>query len=58
MQWIMENWLILLFAAGTVGMHLFGHRHGGKGGHDHGSQDYSSKQGEKKKDQTDEATDT
>ena len=32
MQWIVDNWLILLLAGGMVAMHLFGHGHG----HGHG----------------------
>lgn len=36
MQWITENWLLILLGGGMVAMHLFGHgKHGGKGGHDH-----------------------
>lgn len=31
MQWIVDNWLILLLAGGMVAMHLFGHGHGGHG---------------------------
>lgn len=32
MQWIVNNWLLLLFGGGMIGMHLFGHgRHGGHG---------------------------
>jgi hypothetical protein len=31
MQWITDNWLILLFGGGMIAMHLFGH--GGHGGH-------------------------
>jgi len=53
MQWILENWVIVLFGAGMIGMHLFGHRHGGKGGHDHGSHNHLDKQGKKHEDQTD-----
>lgn len=34
MQWIVDNWLILLLGGGMVAMHLFGHGHGhGRGGH-------------------------
>ena len=32
MQWIVDNWLILLLGGGMVAMHLFGHGHGGHGG--------------------------
>jgi len=28
MNWIAENWLILLFGGGMLAMHLFGHGHG------------------------------
>ncbi|WP_448325986.1 hypothetical protein [Sulfitobacter sp. M13] len=49
MQWILENWLILLFGVGMIGMHLFGHRHGKKMGHDHGSKGHSHKQDKKNK---------
>lgn len=31
MQWIVDNWLILLLGGGMVAMHLFGHGHGGHG---------------------------
>tara|TARA_R110002073_G_scaffold20605_1_gene73524 strand:+ start:11 stop:202 length:192 start_codon:yes stop_codon:yes gene_type:complete len=36
MQWIIENWLLVLVGAALIGMHLFGHghSHGRKGGHD------------------------
>jgi len=36
MQWIIENWVLLIVGGGMVGMHLFGHGHGHgqKGGHD------------------------
>lgn len=33
MEWIQDNWLILLLGGGMVAMHLFGHGHGGHGGH-------------------------
>jgi hypothetical protein len=38
MNWISENWLLLLFGGLMVGMHFFGHKgHGGccGGGHRH-----------------------
>jgi len=39
MQWVTENWLILLLGGGMVAMHLFGHKHGHKGGnHNHRSE--------------------
>jgi uncharacterized membrane protein len=30
MQWIIENWLLLLVGGGMLAMHLFGHGHGHK----------------------------
>jgi hypothetical protein len=34
MQWITENWLLILLGGGLITLHLFGHsKHGGKGGH-------------------------
>lgn len=32
MQWIVDNWLILLLVGGMLAMHMFGHGHG-RGGH-------------------------
>ncbi len=32
MQWFSQYWVWVLFAAGMVAMHMFGH--GGHGGHD------------------------
>lgn len=35
MEWFSENWVWVLFFAGMVAMHMFGHGgHGGHGGHD------------------------
>ena len=38
MQWFSQNWVWVLFFAGFIAMHLFGHGghggHGGRGGHD------------------------
>ncbi len=31
MEWLSQNWVWVLFAAGMIAMHLFGH--GGHGGH-------------------------
>jgi len=32
MQWVLENWVLVIFGGGMVAMHLFGHRgHGAKG---------------------------
>lgn len=38
MQWVLDNWFILLLVVGMVAMHLFGHGHGGhgRGSHRHG----------------------
>ena len=34
MEWLSQNWVWLLFFAGMVAMHMFGHGgHGGHGGH-------------------------
>jgi len=33
MQWIAENWVLLLLGGGMIAMHLFGHGHGGQGKH-------------------------
>lgn len=32
MQWILENWILVLVGGGMIAMHLFGHGHG-HGGH-------------------------
>ncbi len=32
MEWLSENWLLVLFGGGMIAMHFGGHRHGGKGG--------------------------
>jgi hypothetical protein len=35
MQWVLDNWIWILFGVGMVAMHMFGH--GGHDGHgDHG----------------------
>lgn len=31
MEWLSENWLLVLFGGGMIAMHLGGHRHGGSG---------------------------
>ncbi|MBI1220769.1 MAG: hypothetical protein GC186_19750 [Rhodobacteraceae bacterium] len=36
MQWILDNWLIVLLFGGMAAMHLFGHGHGGHSGHGNG----------------------
>lgn len=34
MQWLIDNWFLVLLGGGMIAMHLFGHgRHGGHGGH-------------------------
>lgn len=33
MQWILDNWILVLFGGGMIAMHMFGHGHGGHGGH-------------------------
>lgn len=34
MQWLADNWFLVLFGGGMIVMHLFGHGHGGgHGGH-------------------------
>ncbi len=39
MQWLLDNWVVVLFGGGMIAMHLFGHgkhgkhgKHGGQGG--------------------------
>lgn len=32
MQWLAENWFLVLFGGGMIAIHLFGHGHGGHGG--------------------------
>lgn len=40
MQWFSQNWVWVLFFAGFVAMHMFGHGgHGGHGGHDDSQKD-------------------
>jgi len=36
MEWIAENWLLIVLIGGMLAMHLFGHGHGGHGGHSKG----------------------
>lgn len=37
MEWVLDNWFLLLFGGGMIAMHMFGHgghgKSGGKGGH-------------------------
>jgi len=33
MEWIAENWFLMIIIILFVAMHLFGHGHGGHGGH-------------------------
>lgn len=45
MEWFAQNWVWVLFFAGMVAMHLFGHgSHGGHGG-DHTDRKSASKDG-------------
>lgn len=45
MEWFSQNWVWVLFFAGMVAMHLFGHAgHGGHGG-DHADPKSASKDG-------------
>ena len=38
MEWLTQNWVLMLLFGGMVAMHMFGHgRHGGHGGHGGGS---------------------
>lgn len=30
MQWLAENWVIILLLGAMIGFHLFGHGHGGR----------------------------
>jgi hypothetical protein len=32
MEWLLNNWVLVLFGGGMIAMHLFGHGHGGHGG--------------------------
>ena len=32
MEWVLDNWFLLLFGGGMIAMHMFGHGHGGHGG--------------------------
>ena len=37
MEWLLDNWVLVLFGGGMIAMHMFGHgghgKSGGKGGH-------------------------
>jgi hypothetical protein len=33
MQWVLDNWLLVLLVGGMIAMHLGHGKHGGKGGH-------------------------
>ena len=38
MEWFLQNWVWVLFFAGMIAMHMFGHgRHGGHAGHGGGN---------------------
>ena len=41
MQWLLDNWIIVLLVGGMIGMHLFGH-----GGHGGGHRRGKHKQGD------------
>jgi|AntRauTorcE11898_2_1112593.scaffolds.fasta_scaffold05714_2 hypothetical protein len=43
MQWVFENWLLLLVGGGMIAMHLFGHGHGHKGGRKNAHHDSTKK---------------
>lgn len=44
MEWLVENWVIVLLLGGMAAMHLFGHSHGhGHGGHKHGGKSNKQK---------------
>ena len=46
MEWLSQNWVWVLFAAGMIAMHMFGH--GGHGGHgEHGGGRADPKPGHK-----------
>ncbi|MGJ5619103.1 hypothetical protein [Sulfitobacter sp. MF3-043] len=60
MQWIIENWLLVLVGGALIGMHLFGHGHGHggkKSGHDYASHDDTKKCDRKTTNRTGENTD-
>lgn len=46
MEWLSENWVLVLLFGGMAAMHLFGHGHGG---HKHGKTSKSHSVHEKKK---------
>ncbi len=34
MEWLLDNWVLVLFGGGMIAMHMFGHGgHGKRGGH-------------------------
>ena len=35
MQWVLENWLLIVVGGGMGAMHVFGHSHGNKTGRRH-----------------------
>ncbi len=54
MEWVLENWIFILFAALFIGMHVFGFgcgghgkhgAHGGDKGHDGHREGYDGKKG-------------
>lgn len=55
MDWLIENWVLVLFGGGMIAMHLFGHGHGGHGRkHEGHNPDHTPEN----PDQTDEAPPT
>ena len=34
MQWLLDNWIVVLFGGGMIAMHLFGRGSGGSGNKD------------------------
>ena len=53
MEWLSQNWVWVLFFAGMIAMHMFGHGgHGGHGGHSgHGGGYSGSKPADKDSEQ-------
>ncbi len=39
MQWVIDNWIWILFGVAMIGMHMFGHGHGGHGQQGHAGAD-------------------
>jgi len=47
MEWLSQNWVWVLFGAGFIAMHMFGHGCHGHGGHQAGNKP-AVKEGEKR----------